>query len=41
VYREADVREFGSCYCQLYVSYEWNEGKIPHVIVPERRPPQS
>lgn len=41
VYREADVSEFGSCYCQLYVSREWNEGGIPHVIVPERRPPQS
>ena len=41
VYREADVSEFGSCYCQLYVSREWNDGKIPHAIVPERRPPQS
>ena len=25
-YREADVKEFGSCYCNLYVSKEWNEG---------------
>ena len=38
VYREADVREFGSCYCNLYVSSAWNEGKLPHVYVPERRP---
>lgn len=37
-YREADVREFGSCYCNLYVSSAWNEGKIPAVYVPERRP---
>jgi ferredoxin-thioredoxin reductase catalytic chain len=37
VYRESDVKEFGSCYCNLYVSKEWNEGKIPHVYVPERR----
>ncbi len=37
-YREADVLEYGSCYCNLYVSKEWNEGKIPHVYVPERRP---
>lgn len=38
VYREDDVREFGSCYCGLYVSREWNEDKIPHECVPERRP---
>ena len=37
-YREPDVAEFGSCYCQLYVSEEWNDGIIPHVYVPERRP---
>ncbi len=36
-YREADVREYGSCYCQLYVSAAWNEGTIPHQPVPERR----
>jgi ferredoxin-thioredoxin reductase catalytic chain len=38
VYREPDVAEFGSCYCNLYVSQAWNEGKIPDVYVPERRP---
>jgi len=38
VYREADVMEYGSCYCNLYVSQEWNEGKIPSQFVPERRP---
>ncbi len=38
VYREPDVKEYGSCYCNLYVSREWNEGKIPHEYVPERRP---
>lgn len=37
VYREADVKEYGSCYCNLYVSQEWNEGKIPAQFVPERR----
>lgn len=41
VYREPDVIEFGSCYCNLYVSTEWNEGLIPHVYVPERRPPEK
>jgi ferredoxin-thioredoxin reductase catalytic subunit len=40
VYRVPDVKEYGSCYCNLYVSKEWNEGKIPHVYVPERRPPE-
>ncbi len=39
-YREADVREFGSCYCNLYVSPAWNEGEVPAVYVPERRPQQ-
>jgi len=38
IYREPDVAEFGSCYCNLYVSREWNEGKIPETYVPERRP---
>lgn len=41
VYREQDVQEYGSCYCQLYVSQEWNQGKIPHQYVPERRPPEK
>lgn len=41
VYREPDVKEYGSCYCGLYVSKEWNEDKIPHVYVPERRPPEK
>ncbi|UCD90544.1 MAG: ferredoxin:thioredoxin reductase [Desulfobacterales bacterium] len=41
IYRTPDVEEFGSCYCNLYVSKEWNEDKIPHVYVPERRPPEK
>ncbi len=40
-YREPDVKEYGSCYCHLYVSKEWIEGKVPHVTVPERRPPEK
>ena len=40
-YREPDVKEFGSCYCNLYVSTAWNEEKIPHLYVPERRPPKK
>ncbi len=38
IYREPDVEEFGSCYCNLYVSEAWNKDVIPHVYVPERRP---
>lgn len=40
-YREPDVAEHGSCYCNLYVSREWNEGTVPHAYVPERRPPEK
>jgi ferredoxin-thioredoxin reductase catalytic subunit len=41
VYRQPDVEEYGSCYCNLYVSQEWNKGKIAHEYVPERRPPEK
>jgi len=41
VYRGPDVEEYGSCYCNLYVSKAWNNGDIPHVYVPERRPPEK
>jgi len=41
VYRAPDVEEFGSCYCNLYVSKAWNEGTIEHRYVPERRPPEK
>ena len=39
-YKDADIKEFGSCYCALYVSREWNAGTIPRMPVPERRPPK-
>ena len=38
IYRAPDVDEYGSCYCNLYVSKAWNDGEIPQVYVPERRP---
>ncbi len=38
VYREPDIKEYGSCFCGLYVSVAWNDGKVPHQQVPERRP---
>lgn len=40
-YREADLKEYGSCYCGLYVTKEWNEGTIARSYVPERRPPEK
>ena len=41
MYRAEDVAEYGSCYCNLYVSAEWNAGTISHEYVPERRPPEK
>jgi ferredoxin-thioredoxin reductase catalytic chain len=36
-YRDPDLEEYGSCYCRLYVSNEWNDQMIEHKKVPERR----
>jgi ferredoxin-thioredoxin reductase catalytic chain len=41
IYREADIEEYGSCYCNLYVSEDWNKENIPHGFVLERRPPEK
>ncbi|GAB7022873.1 ferredoxin-thioredoxin reductase catalytic domain-containing protein [Salidesulfovibrio brasiliensis] len=40
-YREPDVKEYGACFCGLYVSKEWNEDAIEKEVVPERRPPEK
>ncbi|WP_316900780.1 ferredoxin-thioredoxin reductase catalytic domain-containing protein [Pseudodesulfovibrio indicus] len=40
-YREADVKEYGACFCALYVSKEYNDGTIEKQVVPERRPPEK
>ena len=40
-YRTPDVKDYGTCYCSLYVSKEWNNGNIPNEYVPERRPPEK
>ena len=37
-YRQSDIAEYGSCYCALYVSQEWNSGQQQRKEVPERRP---
>ena len=41
VYAKPDIQEFGSCFCGLYVSEDWNKDRIPHRVVPERRPPEK
>jgi ferredoxin-thioredoxin reductase catalytic subunit len=41
VYRNPDVEEYGSCYCNLYVSKAWNKDKVTHVHIPERRPQEK
>lgn len=37
-YRDADLNEYGSCYCALYVSQEIKNGSRPPEPIPERRP---
>jgi ferredoxin-thioredoxin reductase catalytic chain len=37
-YRDPDVKEFGCCYCALYVRKDVFEGKISTQPIPERRP---
>ena len=37
-YRDADLNEFGACYCALYVSKDLMDGKIKLEPIPERRP---
>jgi ferredoxin-thioredoxin reductase catalytic chain len=39
-YRDADIAEYGSCFCALYVSQEIVDGKRKATRVPERRPPE-
>jgi ferredoxin-thioredoxin reductase catalytic subunit len=40
-YRDADLNEFGSCFCALYVSQEIAEGKKQAASIPERRLPAN
>lgn len=40
-YRDADLTEFGACYCALYVSGDVIKGKLELGPVPERRPAQE
>jgi ferredoxin-thioredoxin reductase catalytic subunit len=40
-YRDADVSEYGCCYCGLYVSEEVAKGIKNITRIPERRPPPA
>lgn len=36
-YRDADLAEYGCCFCTLYVTEDYIKGKKPHIQIPERR----
>jgi len=38
-YRDADLVDYGACYCALYVSEEIARGEATPQPIPERRPP--
>jgi len=40
-YRDADVVEYDTCYCGLYVSKDVADGKKEIKKIPERRPPKE
>ena len=42
IYAAPDVKEFGACYCNLYMRSDYYQKiKKPYVKVPERRPVQK
>jgi len=40
-YRDADLNEYGNCYCGLYVSQAVLDGEKEVQSIPERRPPRE
>ncbi|MFO8133397.1 MAG: ferredoxin-thioredoxin reductase catalytic domain-containing protein [Thermoplasmatota archaeon] len=40
-YRDADLNEYGNCYCGLYVSRAVLDGEREVQSIPERRPPRE
>ncbi len=40
-YRQADLDEFGACFCGLYISQTLNNNEIESEYIPERRPPEK
>ena len=37
-YAPEDIKEFGACYCNLYMSLKFYDKGIDYINVPERRP---
>jgi len=37
-YAPLDIKEYGACYCNLYLSHNFYEKGVDFIIVPERRP---
>jgi ferredoxin-thioredoxin reductase catalytic subunit/glutaredoxin len=37
-YRDADIEEFGNCFCALYVNENTHKGNQETEVIPERRP---
>lgn len=40
-YRDPDLKEYGRCYCALYVTQEYIDKGMPTDPIPERRPRQK
>ncbi|MCD4741091.1 MAG: ferredoxin:thioredoxin reductase [Desulfobacteraceae bacterium] len=40
-YRAPDLKEFGACFCGLYISESLNNMEIESQYIPERRPPEK
>ena len=40
-YRAPDLKEFGACFCGLYISEQLNNMEIESQYIPERRPPEK
>src|SRR5271157_1327637 len=40
-YRDADLDDYGACYCGLYVSRDVVDGRRKATRIPERRPPDD
>jgi ferredoxin-thioredoxin reductase catalytic subunit len=36
IYAEEDIKEYGRCYCGLYVSEEYIKAGMPEVLVPDK-----
>lgn len=37
-YAPLDVKQYGACYCNLFLSLDFYEKNVDFIIVPERRP---